>query len=177
MKREAYPTDLTEDEWPWIVPLLPRIDKPGRPRKHPLRGILNAIFYVIRTGSLICIYYVFSTDVLDVHFVSPAPVPSPGSAGLQPGSRSHAGAWRSQGKPARTGRVCMKQTSRLSHWPAAGLSSAARSAGVTDEAATDSHPPPRALYSPTILSLSSRWSRARFNSASNRSRSASSTCR
>ena len=48
---------------------------------------------------------------LDVHFVSPAPVSSPGSAGLQPGSRSHAGAWRSQGKPWRTGGGFMKQTS------------------------------------------------------------------
>src|SRR5712691_1517989 len=47
---------------------------------------------------------------LDVRFVSPAPVP-PGNAGLQPGSRSHAGAWRSQGKLWRTGSVFMKQTS------------------------------------------------------------------
>jgi hypothetical protein len=52
---------------------------------------------------------------LDVHFVSPAPVPFPGSAGLQPGSRSHARAWRSQGKPWRTGSGCMKQTSSLAH--------------------------------------------------------------
>ena len=52
------------------------------------------------------------STVLDVHFVSPAPVPSPGNAGLQPGSRSHAGAWRSQGQPWRTGGVFMKQTSR-----------------------------------------------------------------
>ena len=36
--------------------------------------------------------------VLDVHFVSPSPVLSPGIAGLQPGSRSHAGAWRLPGK-------------------------------------------------------------------------------
>jgi putative transposase len=50
MKREAYMTDLTDDEWPWIAPLLPRVDKPGRPRKHPLREILTAIFYVVRTG-------------------------------------------------------------------------------------------------------------------------------
>src|SRR5438876_9788340 len=50
-------------------------------------------------------------DTLDVHFVSPAPVSSPGSAGLQPGSGSHAGAWRSQGKPRKTGSGFMKQTS------------------------------------------------------------------
>ena len=50
---------------------------------------------------------------VDVHFVSPAPVSSPRSAGLQPGSRSHAGAWRSQGKPRRTGSGFMKQTCSL----------------------------------------------------------------
>src|SRR5438046_10588488 len=48
---------------------------------------------------------------LDVHFVSPSPVLSPGIAGLQPGSRSHAGAWRSQEKLWGTGGVLMKQTS------------------------------------------------------------------
>src|SRR5438309_8886829 len=48
---------------------------------------------------------------LDVHFVSPSPVLSPGIAGLQPGSRSHAGAWRSQEKLWGTGGVFMKQTS------------------------------------------------------------------
>ncbi len=37
---------------------------------------------------------------------------SPGNAGLQPGSGSHAGAWRSQDKPWGTGSVFMKQTSR-----------------------------------------------------------------
>src|SRR3989442_9731502 len=60
---------------------------------------------------------------LDVHFVNPAPVSSPGSAGLQPGSRSHAGAWRSQGKPWRTGSGFMKQTSSEKAPPAklAGL--------------------------------------------------------
>src|SRR5438132_5280097 len=56
--------------------------------------------------------YLFIGQFLDVHFVTPAPVPSPGNAGLQPGPRSHAGAWRSQEKPERTGSIFMKQTSR-----------------------------------------------------------------
>jgi putative transposase len=33
-----------------MAPLLPRVDKRGRPRKHAWREILNAILYVIRTG-------------------------------------------------------------------------------------------------------------------------------
>ena len=52
-----------------------------------------------------------SVKRLDVHFASPAPVPFPGIAGLQPGSGSHARAWRPQGKPWRTGSEFMKQTS------------------------------------------------------------------
>jgi putative transposase len=50
MERSAYPTDLTDDEWQRLEPLLPGSGKPGRPRKHSWRAILNAIFYVLRTG-------------------------------------------------------------------------------------------------------------------------------
>src|SRR5438046_9849081 len=57
---------------------------------------------------------------LDVHFVSPSPVLSPGIAGLQPGSRSHAGAWRSQEKLWGTGGVFMKQTYSFIRRPTAG---------------------------------------------------------
>ena len=64
-----------------------------------------------------------------------------------------------------------------SHCPAAGLTSAALPARTSAVTVPEFHPPPRARYSPTILSRSSRWSSARFNSASNRSRSASSTCK
>lgn len=35
----------------YLEPLLPLPSRQGRPRKYPLRDILNAIFYVIRTGS------------------------------------------------------------------------------------------------------------------------------
>jgi putative transposase len=33
-----------------IEPLLPVANKPGRPRQYTLRAILNAVFYVLRTG-------------------------------------------------------------------------------------------------------------------------------
>src|SRR5262249_47532111 len=61
--------------------------------------------------------------------------------------------------------------------PAVVLTSSALPARASAVVVTDSHPPPRALYSPTILSSSSRWTRASANSTSIRSRSASSTCR
>jgi putative transposase len=50
MEQIPYPTDLTDKEWFVIEPLLPVTNKPGRPRKYTLRAILNAVFYVLRTG-------------------------------------------------------------------------------------------------------------------------------
>ncbi|MEJ7816933.1 MAG: transposase, partial [Rubrobacter sp.] len=48
--RSSYPTDLTDAEWHQIVPHLPDKNLCGRPRKHPVREVLDAIFYVIRGG-------------------------------------------------------------------------------------------------------------------------------
>jgi putative transposase len=50
MTRKGYPTDLTDKEWAILQPLLPA-DKPrGRKRTVDLRTVLNAIFYLLRTG-------------------------------------------------------------------------------------------------------------------------------
>ena len=48
--RASYPTDLTDAEWHCIAPHLPGENPRGRPREHPVREILDAIFYVIRGG-------------------------------------------------------------------------------------------------------------------------------
>ncbi len=48
--RRAYLTDLTDAEWECIEGLLPTPENEGRPRLHSLREILNAIFYVVRSG-------------------------------------------------------------------------------------------------------------------------------
>ena len=47
---KRYPSDLTDAEWALLEPLLPQPKGIGRPRKHPLREILNGIFYVLRSG-------------------------------------------------------------------------------------------------------------------------------
>ena len=50
-QRKPYPTDLTDAQWKLIEPLLPQRKSPrGRKRVHSLREIVNAIFYVLRTG-------------------------------------------------------------------------------------------------------------------------------
>ena len=48
--RKTYYTDLSDSEWVRIEPHLPVPKASGRPRAHPLREILNAIFYIVRSG-------------------------------------------------------------------------------------------------------------------------------
>jgi transposase len=48
--RKRYPTDLSDAEWSYIEPHLPTPRAPGRPRSHSLREILDAIFYIVRSG-------------------------------------------------------------------------------------------------------------------------------
>nr|WP_144080336.1 IS5 family transposase [Gloeobacter kilaueensis] len=50
MSRKPYPTDLTDQEWNCIAPLLPAAKFGGHPRTTDLREVLNAIFYLNRTG-------------------------------------------------------------------------------------------------------------------------------
>jgi putative transposase len=49
MKR-SYSTDLSDDEWECLQLHVPAPNKRGRPRTHDTREILNAIFYVLRSG-------------------------------------------------------------------------------------------------------------------------------
>lgn len=46
----SYPSDLSDAEWECLQRYLPTLPKRGRPRTHPLRPILNAICYLLRTG-------------------------------------------------------------------------------------------------------------------------------
>ena len=49
--RKPYPDDLSDEEWNLIQPILEEVKKiKGRPPVHDRREILNALFYVLRTG-------------------------------------------------------------------------------------------------------------------------------
>src|ERR671917_545249 len=50
MESKRYPTDLSDDEWRCIGPHLPGPTGLGRPRLHSLRAILDAGFYVLKSG-------------------------------------------------------------------------------------------------------------------------------
>lgn len=47
---QTYDSDLTDNEWKLLEPLIPKPKPGGRPIKHTRRMILNAIFYLNRTG-------------------------------------------------------------------------------------------------------------------------------
>ena len=49
-RRLTYSTDLTDEEWQILKPLLPPEKSGGRPRKYPLREVMHAIQYVLRGG-------------------------------------------------------------------------------------------------------------------------------
>ena len=48
--RKRYPTDLTDEQWALIEPLLPKAKPGGRPRQVDLREVVNALFYQARTS-------------------------------------------------------------------------------------------------------------------------------
>lgn len=49
-KRTSYPSDLTDKEWKIIKPLIPPAKPGGRKREVDIREIINAIFYLTKTG-------------------------------------------------------------------------------------------------------------------------------
>ncbi len=51
--RQAYQSDLKDQEWKWLKRFLPPPSTPGtkgRPQEWPLREIVNALLYLLRTG-------------------------------------------------------------------------------------------------------------------------------
>ena len=50
MTRKPYPSDLTDEQWTVLAPLLPDAKSGGRPRSVDLREVMNALLYMARTG-------------------------------------------------------------------------------------------------------------------------------
>jgi transposase len=47
---QRYPSDVTNEEWAILEPLLPPRSSMGRPPKHERRQIVNALLYLLRSG-------------------------------------------------------------------------------------------------------------------------------
>ena len=50
MGGERYPSDMTDEEWAILEPLIPPLKAGGRPRCTNMREVVNASFYVLRGG-------------------------------------------------------------------------------------------------------------------------------
>ena len=51
MERKRYPTDLTDAQWEALAPMLiKQRGRTGRPRKHEMRSVVDALLYVLRGG-------------------------------------------------------------------------------------------------------------------------------
>jgi putative transposase len=50
MDTHPYTTSLSDSEWELVRPLLPPEARTGRPRRHSLRTLLDAIYYAVRAG-------------------------------------------------------------------------------------------------------------------------------
>ena len=50
MARKPYPTDLSDEQWKLVEPLIPAAKTGGRPRTVDMREVVNGIFFVLRSG-------------------------------------------------------------------------------------------------------------------------------
>ena len=49
--RQAYPSDVTDDEWAFVAPYLSLIAPDALQRKHDLREVYNGLRWLVRTGA------------------------------------------------------------------------------------------------------------------------------
>ncbi len=50
MSRKPYPTDVTDEQWTLLEPMIPPARPGGRPREIDVREVINALFYRNRNG-------------------------------------------------------------------------------------------------------------------------------
>jgi len=50
MRRKAYPSDVTDDEWAFVAPYLTLMKEDAPQRDYPLREVFNGLRYIVRTG-------------------------------------------------------------------------------------------------------------------------------
>jgi transposase len=48
--RKAYPTDISDEQWALLEPLIPGAKPGGRPRSVDMREVINALLYILAAG-------------------------------------------------------------------------------------------------------------------------------
>ena len=51
MERQAYPTDVSDDEWAFVVPYLTLMTEEAPQRDHSLREVFNGLRWLVRAGA------------------------------------------------------------------------------------------------------------------------------
>ena len=51
MEREAYPSDVSNEEWALVAPYLTLMTEEAPQREHPLREVFNGLRYIVRAGA------------------------------------------------------------------------------------------------------------------------------
>lgn len=51
MARKPYPSDVTDEEWEFVLPYLTLMSQEARQREHDLREVFNGMRWIVRTGS------------------------------------------------------------------------------------------------------------------------------
>src|ERR1043165_5263351 len=51
MRRRAYPSDVTDEEWSFVAPYLTLMTEDASQREHDLREVFDAMRWIVRTGS------------------------------------------------------------------------------------------------------------------------------
>ena len=72
-RRKACSTDISDEAWEWIAPLLAQQPGPGRKRTVDIREIVNAIFYLDKTG---CQWELLPHDFPDYRHVNYYSIPT-----------------------------------------------------------------------------------------------------
>ena len=59
LKKKSYVSDLTDKQWEIIEPLIPSAKPGGHKRTINIREVINAIFYILRSG---CVWRLLPND-------------------------------------------------------------------------------------------------------------------
>src|SRR2546421_5280026 len=51
MERQAYPSDVSDDEWSFVAPYLTLMTPEAPQREHDLREVFNGLRWIVRTGA------------------------------------------------------------------------------------------------------------------------------
>src|SRR5262249_45141829 len=51
MNRRPYPSDVSDEEWTFVVPYLTLLPQTAAQRRHELREVFNALRWMVRSGA------------------------------------------------------------------------------------------------------------------------------